>query len=96
VDAIPLLQDASQEYFTKEQAYELLRVLDQITTASSIHRIQGQHYLGLLEQLLVGSGKAKNGEKEHQETINSFDVKAATQRLDILRLALARRLARMS
>lgn len=97
VDAIPLLQDQETDYFTKEQAYELLRVLDQITASSSIHPIQAQHFLGLLEQLLVGPTQAKTlVQPNGSESPPTFDVHSATTRLDILRLALARRLARMA
>jgi nuclear pore complex protein Nup85 len=105
IDAVPLLQDIEQDYFTKEQAYELLRVLDHVTTSSSIHTLQALHFLGLLEQLLAGPTKAKKiqmlyGEEQvAQDWRNSaaaFDARAATTRLDILRLSLARRLARMS
>ncbi|UZJ56047.1 hypothetical protein CBS101457_005367 [Exobasidium rhododendri] len=106
VDAIPLLQETSRDYFTREQAFELLRVVDQITTASSIHTLQAQHYLGLLEQLLIGPSKAKklfqhtytdkDDEEDDSDSAALFDAKVASQRLDILRLTLARSLARMS
>jgi nuclear pore complex protein Nup85 len=105
IDAVPLLQDTEQDYFTKEQSYELLRILDHVTTSSSIHSLQAYHFLGLLEQLLAGPTKAKkiqglgddDGDASHwKERGASFDARAASTRLDILRLALARRLARMS
>lgn len=98
IDAVPLLQEVDQDYFSKEQAFEILRVLDHVTTASSIHTLQANHYLGLLEQLLLGPTKAKTLLTIDEDGVEhiSFDSRAATTRLDILRLALARRLARMS
>lgn len=107
VDAIPLLEGTlstagvdgstltagagSDNLFTADETFELLRFLEQINSGLLSGSSDAQHFLGLLEQLLSASSSG-----EGPDSGRSVDVCAARQRLDIVRLGLARQLARAS
>jgi nuclear pore complex protein Nup85 len=107
VDAIPLLEGAcnaagvaelsltadagADNLFTADETFELLRFLEQINSGLLSGSSDAQHFLGTLEQLLTASSS-----RDGADGSRSVDVGAARKRLDIVRLGLARQLARAS
>ncbi|MCO5566109.1 hypothetical protein L7F22_019785 [Adiantum nelumboides] len=114
VDSLPFLQ-SDIPMLTSRESYELLRLLDEILTASATHPLQAEYYLTALERIVSPSGKHASEKKEQQrrrqqKNVNGSnhdaigadelpshavnDPVAAIRRLDILRLLLARNLAK--
>ena len=63
------------------ETFELMRIVEQVTSSVSAHPDLSEHYLGYLNKL-VGSVQAEK--------------RSAADKLDIVRLGLARNLARVS
>lgn len=81
VDALPLLQSTTTLYFTLPEAYELLRVVEKVT---SIEGGQADLYFYWLEQLIVNDN--------HDATRCR---KLATERMLVVRLALSQYMSRI-
>ncbi|KAJ1017822.1 hypothetical protein NDA16_005138 [Ustilago loliicola] len=95
VDAIPLLEDSQATWFDRAQTFELIRIVERITNAVSMHPDMSEHFLGYLNQLL-GVEKTQQ-QKQNKEAGNNkqfYSVKAS-DKLDAVRLSLARNLARV-
>lgn len=111
IDSLPFLQ-SDVLMWTSKETFELLRILDEILTASASHPSQAEYYLTALERIVAPTGKFASEKKKQydQEIVDiSFsdevdltklrshainDPVAAIRRLDILRLLLAKDLAR--
>lgn len=78
---------ADKNYFTNDEIFELLRIVEHISSAASAHAAEASHYLGYLERILLASEKAKKGAAGGEREI---DAKTALKRLDVARLGLAR------
>ncbi|SNX87012.1 uncharacterized protein MEPE_05722 [Melanopsichium pennsylvanicum] len=95
VDAIPLLEDGQATWFDRSQTFELIRTVERITNAVSMHPDMSEHFLGYLDQLLgVETSQEKEKSKELGSTKHLYTIKAS-DKLDAVRLSLARNLARV-
>lgn len=93
VDAIPLLEDGQATWFDRSQTFELIRIVERITNAVSMHPDMSEHFLGYLNQLL-GVASSEQQSKANGVQSQSYSVKAS-DKLDAVRLSLARNLARV-
>lgn len=95
VDAIPLLEDGQATWFDRSQTFELIRIVERITSAVSMHPDMSDHFLGYLNQLLgVESSQQQQQRKDAGLKQQVYSVKAS-DKLDAVRLSLARNLARV-
>lgn len=95
VDAIPLLEDGQATWFDRSQTFELIRIVERITNAVSMHPDMSEHFLGYLNQLLgVEKPQQQKQNKEAGYNKQVYSVKAS-DKLDAVRLSLARNLARV-
>ena len=95
VDAIPLLEDGQATWFDRSQTFELIRIVERITNAVSMHPDMSEHFLGYLNQLLgVASSQQPEQKKGAGVKGQTYSVKAS-DKLDAVRLSLARNLARV-
>lgn len=88
VDAIPLLEDGQATWFDRSQTFELIRIVERITNAVSMHPDMSEYFLGYLNQLL-------GVESSHKQKEKQLHTVKASDKLDAVRLSLARNLARM-
>ncbi|SPO30634.1 uncharacterized protein UTRI_05251 [Ustilago trichophora] len=104
VDAIPLLEDGQATWFDRSQTFELIRIVERITNAVSMHADMSEHFLGYLNQLLgVDSSQQKQQQQQQQQqqrkeaesNTKQADSRKASDKLDAVRLSLARNLARV-
>ncbi|KIS67525.1 uncharacterized protein UMAG_04624 [Mycosarcoma maydis] len=99
VDAIPLLEDGQATWFDRSQTFELIRIVERITNAVSMHPDMYEHFLGFLHQLLgIKSPKQQQQQPKTQTGPNKQEVLSsvkASDKLDAVRLSLARNLARV-
>ncbi|CDR88880.1 uncharacterized protein SPSC_05712 [Sporisorium scitamineum] len=101
VDAIPLLEDGQATWFDRSQTFELIRIVERITNAVSMHPDMSEHFLGYLNQLLgveSSSQQQQQQNKKKQTDTNNKQVQSsvkASDKLDAVRLSLARNLARV-
>ncbi|CBQ69050.1 conserved hypothetical protein [Sporisorium reilianum SRZ2] len=104
VDAIPLLEDGQATWFDRSQTFELIRVVERITNAVSMHPDMSEHFLGYLNQLLGVESSSSQQQQQSQkkqktdtsskQTTHASSAKAS-DKLDAVRLSLARNLARV-
>ncbi|CDR99462.1 hypothetical protein, partial [Sporisorium scitamineum] len=100
-DAIPLLEDGQATWFDRSQTFELIRIVERITNAVSMHPDMSEHFLGYLNQLLgveSSSQQQQQQNKKKQTDTNNKQVQSsvkASDKLDAVRLSLARNLARV-
>ncbi|EST08859.1 Nucleoporin Nup85-like protein [Kalmanozyma brasiliensis GHG001] len=97
VDAIPLLEDGQATWFDSSQTFELIRIVERITNAVSMHPDMSDHFLGYLDQLL-GVDSSSNQQKKSKQADTSKQAQPsvkASDKLDAVRLSLARNLARV-
>ncbi|CCF48279.1 hypothetical protein NDA11_002929 [Ustilago hordei] len=95
VDAIPLLEDGQATWFDRSQTFELIRIVERITNAVSMHPDMSEHLLGYLNQLLgVEQSRQQSQNKEAGYNKQVYPVKPS-DKLDAVRLSLARNLARV-
>ena len=94
VDAIPLLEDGQATWFDRSQTFELIRIVERITNAVAMHPDMSDHFLGYLDQLLGVDSPQQQQNKKQTESNKSASVKAS-DKLDAVRLSLARNLARV-
>ncbi|KAN0062610.1 hypothetical protein ACQY0O_005143 [Thecaphora frezii] len=91
VDAIPLLE-AEDQLFDMRETFELMRIVEVVTSSVSAHPRLSQHYLGYLDRLMLGSSQQRGDEAKQQAAA----PRSAGDKLDVVRLGLARHLARVS
>jgi nuclear pore complex protein Nup85 len=91
VDAIPLLEDGQATWFDRAQTFEMIRIVERITNAVAMHPDMAHHFLGYLDQLL-GVESEQNKRQKGQQVSAGFK---ASDKLDAVRLSLARNLARV-
>ncbi|EPQ31250.1 uncharacterized protein PFL1_01435 [Pseudozyma flocculosa PF-1] len=92
VDAIPLLE-ADEQLFDMRETFELMRIVEQVTGSVRAHPRLSEHYLGYLNKLMGGAGGAV---AKRPAGDNGPASKSAGDKLDVVRLGLARHLARVS
>lgn len=98
VDAIPLLEDGQATWFDRSQTFELIRIVERITNAVSMHPDMSEHFLGYLNQLLGVDSSQQQQRKAQTSSNKQHQVQPsvkASDKLDAVRLSLARNLARV-
>ncbi|GAC94785.1 likely nucleoporin [Pseudozyma hubeiensis SY62] len=96
MDAIPLLEDGQATWFDRSQTFELIRIVERITNAVSMHPDMSEHFLGYLNQLLgVESSQQQSKTSAGPNKQRTQSSIKASDKLDAVRLSLARNLARV-
>ncbi|KAJ9474997.1 Nuclear pore complex protein Nup85 [Pseudozyma hubeiensis] len=96
MDAIPLLEDGQATWFDRSQTFELIRIVERITNAVSMHPDMSEHFLGYLNQLLgVESSQQQSKTSAAPNKQRTQSSIKASDKLDAVRLSLARNLARV-
>ncbi|PWY98039.1 hypothetical protein BCV70DRAFT_202209 [Testicularia cyperi] len=93
VDAIPLLEDPDAAWFDRAQTFELIRTVESITSSVAMHPHLSAHFLGLLDTLL--GVQQTPAEPATQSNAGATGITRASDKLDAVRLSLARNLARV-
>lgn len=88
VDALPLLEE-STVLFTLEDTYELLRFLEDVHT--SVNSNSAREYLDPLARIMSNKKKSLS---EENSTVPTPSFEEAINELEIIRLALARHIAK--